>query len=62
MGFRLGCQGGSGALAGGMLAVMLAPILGTIIDLDQPQRGFIRIDLEPLRSLEQEAVGATVPR
>ncbi len=55
MGFRLGCQGGSGALAGGMLAFMLALILGTIIDLDQPQRGFIRVSLEPLGGLTQDA-------
>lgn len=59
MGFRLGCQGRSGALAGGMLAVMLALILGTIIDLDQPQRGFIRVNLEPLRSLGQDAAPTT---
>ena len=52
MGLRLGCQGGSGALAAGMLAVMLALILGTVIDLDQPQRGFIRVNLEPLAGLE----------
>lgn len=56
MGFRLGCQDRRGALAGGLLAVMLALILGTIIDLDQPQRGFIRVNLEPLAALE--AVGA----
>jgi len=58
LGFRLGCQGRSGALAGGMLAIMLALILGTIIDLDQPQRGFIRVNLEPLRSVGQDATRA----
>lgn len=58
MGFRLGCQGRSGALAGGMLAIMLALILGTIIDLDQPQRGFIRINLEPLVGVAQDAARA----
>ncbi len=55
MGFRLGCQGRSGYLAGAMLAVMLALILGTVIDLDQPQRGFIRVNLEPLAALEAVA-------
>ena len=58
LGFRLGCQGRSGALAGGMLAIMLALILGTIIDLDQPQRGFIHVNLEPLGGVVQDAARA----
>lgn len=52
MGFQLGCRGQRGTLAGAMLAIMLALILGTVIDLDQPQRGFIRVSLEPLRDVQ----------
>jgi hypothetical protein len=51
MGFRLGCQGHKSTVAGAMLAMMTALILGTVIDLDQPQRGFIRCDLTPLRNV-----------
>lgn len=50
LGLRLGCQEQAhGWLASGLLAVMLALILGIVIDLDQPQRGFIRVSLDPLR-------------
>jgi hypothetical protein len=38
-------------------AIMLAPVIATIFDLDRPQRGFIRVSLEPLQSLRQTLVG-----
>lgn len=54
LGLRLGChEHSSGPLASGLLAVMLALILGTVIDLDQPQRGFIRVSLEPFQVVQK---------
>jgi len=53
MGVRLGSRDQRGTLAGALLAGMLALIMGTVVDLDQPQRGFIRVSLEPLRVMQQ---------
>lgn len=54
LGLRMSCDTPARrSLATPCLAVMLALILGTMIDLDQPQRGFIRVSLEPLRSLSE---------
>lgn len=53
MGMRLGLNDHRGTLAGALLAGMFALILGTIIDLDQPQRGFINVGLEPLRAVQR---------
>ena len=53
MGVRLAAKAQRSVLAAIMLAGMLALILGTVIDLDQPQRGFIRVSLEPLRVVQR---------
>lgn len=53
MGVRLAAKNQRSVLAAIMLAGMLALILGTVIDLDQPQRGFIRVSLEPLRAVQR---------
>ena len=42
-----------GSLAVAFFAIMLALVIATIFDLDRPQRGFIRVSLEPLQSLRQ---------
>lgn len=42
-----------GTVAIGFFAVVLATVVGANIDLDRPQRGFIRVSLEPLESLHQ---------
>jgi hypothetical protein len=42
-----------GALAIAFFAIMVALVVETIVDLDRPQRGFIRVSLEPLQSLRQ---------
>ena len=37
-------------------AITLALVVAMILDLDRPQRGFIRVSLEPLESLRQSFV------
>ena len=53
MAVRLAARDQRSSLAAMLLAGMLALILGTVIDLDQPQRGFIRVSLEPLRVVQR---------
>jgi hypothetical protein len=61
MGFGFGRKNYRGQASTITFAVMLALALGIIIDLDRPQRGFIRVSLEPLQavaqSLTQEPTG-----
>lgn len=51
LGFGFGLAGRRATLPLVMFAVMLALVMSTIIDLDRPQRGLIRTDLTPLRSM-----------
>lgn len=37
-----------------MYATVLALAIGLVFDLDRPQRGFVRISLEPMTTLQQE--------
>lgn len=37
-----------------LYAVVLALAIGLVLDLDRPQRGFVRISLEPMMTLQQE--------
>jgi hypothetical protein len=43
-------------------AITLALVVGMILDLDRPQRGFIRVSLAPLQSLRQSLVEPSPPR
>jgi hypothetical protein len=42
-------------------AMTLALVVATILDLDRPQRGFIRINLQPLQSLHQSLMEPLPP-
>jgi hypothetical protein len=53
MGFGFGRKSYRGQASTITFAVMLALALGIIIDLDRPQRGFIRVSLEPLQAVAQ---------
>jgi hypothetical protein len=57
LGIGFGRTDRRGSLAVVFFAVMLALVIATIFDLDRPQRGFIRVSLEPLQSLRQTVVG-----
>jgi hypothetical protein len=48
-----------GAVAIASFAIVLALVVEGILDLDRPQRGFIRVSLAPLQELRQNV---TVPR
>jgi hypothetical protein len=45
-----------GGVAIAFFAITLALVVAMILDLDRPQRGFIRVSLEPLQSLRQTLV------
>ncbi|MEO7203134.1 MAG: hypothetical protein ABI431_09450 [Candidatus Tumulicola sp.] len=51
MGFGFGRKNYRGQVSTITFAVMLALALGIIVDLDRPQRGFIRVGLEPLQAV-----------
>lgn len=53
LGIGFGRTDRRGTLAVAFFAIMLALVIATIFDLDRPQRGFIRVSLEPLQSLRQ---------
>ncbi len=57
LGIGFGRTDRRGSLAIAFFAIMLALVAATIFDLDRPQRGFIRVSLEPLQSLRQTFVG-----
>ncbi|MGA8533479.1 MAG: hypothetical protein WB615_05170, partial [Candidatus Tumulicola sp.] len=51
-------RGGLGILS---FAIVIALVVGTILDLDRPQRGFIRVSLAPLEAV-RDAVAAPADR
>ena len=51
MGFGFGRQNERGLVSSIMFAVMLALAIGVTLDLDRPQRGFIRVSLAPLTAV-----------
>ncbi len=53
MGIGFGRNHHRGTASRAMFAVMLALAIGLIIDLDRPQRGLIRVSLEPLRAVQR---------
>ncbi|MBV8626713.1 MAG: hypothetical protein JO371_02425 [Paraburkholderia sp.] len=57
VGMGFGRAGKRGIFPTAVLAVMFALVISTIIDLDRPQQGFIRVSLEPLRSAQQLLTG-----
>ncbi len=60
LGFSLGKSGKKTYIPVSMLGIILALVVATILDLDRPQRGFIRVDLTPLQQV-QSAAAAQVP-
>lgn len=58
LGFSLGKSDRKAYIPVTMLAVMLALESFTILDLDRPQRGFIRVDLTPLQQVQRSAAAA----
>jgi hypothetical protein len=53
LGFRFGRLGQREPVASAMLALMLALAIGIVLDLGAPQRGIIRVDLDPLRAVQR---------
>ena len=53
LGSSYGRAGRFGIIAYPLFAAMLALTLATILDLDRPQRGFIRVPLDPLMQTQQ---------
>lgn len=53
MGFGFGRNKDRGFVSSIMFAVMLALAIGVILDLDRPQRGLIRVSLEPLQAAQR---------
>lgn len=53
LGIGFGRTNRRGTIAIVFFALVLATVVGENIDLDRPQRGFIRVSLEPLQSLHQ---------
>jgi hypothetical protein len=51
LGIEFGRKGRRANLVTALFAIMLALVIGIIVDLDLPQRGLIRIDLTPLHNL-----------
>lgn len=58
LGFSLGKSGHKAYLPTTMLAIILALVVCAILDLDRPQRGFIRVDLTPLAQVQRAAQAA----
>ncbi len=52
MGYGFGRQGQRAWVPKTLFALMLALALGLILDLDRPQRGFIRIDLSSMENVQ----------
>lgn len=53
MGYGFGRQGQRALVFKALFAAMLAITLGLILDLDRPQRGLIRVNLEPLQKMQR---------
>jgi hypothetical protein len=53
MGYGFGRQGRHAVVFKAIFAVMVALVLGLILDLDRPQRGIIRVNLTPLQTVQQ---------
>jgi uncharacterized membrane protein YfcA len=61
LGIGFGRTDHRGGFAIGFFAITLALVVAMILDLDRPQRGFIRVSLEPLQSLRQTLVYPSPP-
>jgi hypothetical protein len=61
LGIGFGRTDHRGGFAIGFFAITLALVVAMILDLDHPQRGFIRVSLEPLQSLRQTLVDPSPP-
>lgn len=57
MGFGFGRQHQRGVVPTILYAVTLAISIGLVIDLDRPQRGLIRVNLEPMLALQRDMAG-----
>jgi hypothetical protein len=53
LGYGFGLQGRRAVVSKVLLALTLALVIGLILDLDRPQRGLIRVNLEPLQTLQR---------
>ena len=61
LGIGFGRTDHRGGFAIWFFAITLALVVAMILDLDRPQRGFIRVSLEPLQSLRQTLVEPSTP-
>jgi uncharacterized membrane protein YtjA (UPF0391 family) len=53
MGYGFGRQGKRAVISKVLFAVMVAIVVGLVLDLDRPQRGIIRVNLAPLQTVQQ---------
>jgi hypothetical protein len=53
LGIDFGRKGSRAPVVTALFAIMIVLVVGTIVDLDLPQAGLIRVDLSPLQSLRQ---------
>jgi hypothetical protein len=61
LGYGFGVQGRRAVISKLLLALTLALVFGLIRDLDRPQHGLIRVNLEPLRTLQRSFSSARSP-
>ncbi len=57
LGYAFGLQSARAVVSKVLLALTLALVIGLIIDLDRPQQGLIRVNLEPLQTLQRSFAG-----
>ncbi len=57
LGYAFGLQAARAVVSKLLLALTLALVIGLIIDLDRPQQGLIRVNLEPLQTLQRSFAG-----
>lgn len=62
MGYGFGKEGRRALIFNAVFAVMIALVLGLIMDLDRPQRGIIRINLAPMQRLQQVMNAGVTPQ
>jgi hypothetical protein len=53
MGYGYGRQDKRALVFRAVFAAMVAMVLGLVLDLDRPQRGIIRVSLEPMQTVQQ---------
>lgn len=61
MGYGFGREGRRALVVKAVFAVMVALVLGLVVDLDRPQRGIIRVNLSSMQRVQQSMESATPP-